>query len=143
MSDLNITDAFIAALTSATIRHIDTSTDIAWPNYEFDPANKDAYLEYFFAPVETLTEAKDFTAIEDTGFAQISIFIPMNSSVDGVVNYDRALLEIKEDLKSTFKPSTQLENDGTKISIGGVSFTPPSFSDSWYQVAMTINYYSI
>lgn len=143
MSDLNITDAFTNALIAASIRHIDTSTDIAWPNYVFDPANKLAYLEYFFAPVESLTETKDSIGIEDTGFVQISIFVPMNDRVGKVVNYDRRMLEIKDDLKSAFKPSTKLENGGTTVSVDNVTFTSPSISDSWYQTAMTINYYTV
>ena len=142
-NDLNISNAFQTALIAATIRNIDTSKDIARPNYIYNPTGKNAYLEPIFSPVESITDTKDFTGLSETGFYQINIYIPLNDKTGGTVNYNKRLLEIKGDLKYTFRPNTILESGGLKVIIESITYTPPIPSDSWYQVAMTIYYNAI
>lgn len=142
--DLNMSDAFIEKILALPIRHIDTSKDIAWPNSDFEPSGKDAYLEFVFVPVDTSTDTKDFTGVRDSGFAQVSIFTKLNKGEGGEEKrFDKDLLQIRGDLKSAFKPNTALEYDGTKVFISDLSQTPPSPSESWYQSVLTINFYSI
>lgn len=142
--DLNMSDAFIDKIMSSTIRHIDTDTDIAWPNSDFDPSGKNAYLEYTFVSVDNSTDAKDYTGISDTGFAQISIFTKLNKGENGQnKRFDRDLLEIRGDLKAIFKPNTKLEYNGIEVFVSDLTQTPPIPSESWYQSALTINYFSV
>lgn len=141
--DLNMSDAFVSRLVNSTIRHIDTATDIAWPNSDFDPSGKKAWLEYTFVSADTSTDSKDSTGIVDSGFAQITIFTKLNVSESGSVKmYDRDLLEIRGDLKEIFKPNTMMEYNGTKVFVDDLSPTPAIPSESWYQSVLTINYFA-
>ena len=145
MSDilLDMKNAFEIALSGATIRHIDTTTDIAWPNFDFDPTNKSAWLAFNFTNVDTLTDTKDTTGVVDTGFIQIDVFVPLNDVESGVVQYDNKLMQIAGDVRAAFPLNSRLSYNTANLTIDSISSASELISESWMQLPLTINYVRI
>ena len=138
-----IYSALITRLTSSTITYVDPLTDISFDNSDFNPKGKEAWLSCDFIPVERFTATKDQTGMTDTGFFQVTIYVPLNDKTGGIKQYNMRALEVMESLLSAFADNTTLTFINTNLFICGAEFAAPLISESWYSVPLTINYMRI
>lgn len=143
MNIYGTSQALTTHLEAATIADID-STDISWSNTTFDPTGKDAWLDVWFNPVDVSSTTKDVTVgQQETGFFQISVYVPSNDETNSTVNYASRQLKIINDVLTAFSENTQIEHDDVKVSINNSTITSPRTSGGWYVRDITINYIKI
>ena len=136
---IDIYNALITRLTTATIANI-TADDIAYDNADFDPTDKDAWLSTNFIPVERGGSSKTSMSAEDTGLFQVDVFVPLNDATGGTKRYNLRALEIVGDLLNAYPQFETLSFNSTNVEIEESTFSAPLISESWYQIAVTINF---
>lgn len=141
MNIIGTNNALISHVLASTIADIDTSTDISWSNTVYDPTGKDAWLDIWYNPVDFSSTTKSKTVGQtESGFLQVSVYVPSNDQTNDVVNYSIRQLQIINDVLTAFADNTLIEHDGVRVNITNSNITSPRTSGGWYVRDITINY---
>ena len=138
MSYLNTKTALLTQLLGNLPTGV-TDQDVSYENNKFEPKGKDIWLAAYFIPATSEATGKDTndTDIEE-GMYQISVFVKLNSD-----NYDIAQLTAIDELKSAFRPSSQLVYNDQTVNIKNSSLTSGTEAGAFFQRDLTINYLTI
>lgn len=132
MSDLNIRRALATLLISSGT----PQANIAWENTNYDPANLDYYIAFYFMPAgEDATGKTLASSSEQFGMVQVSVFTRLNSG-----DYGTKYLQTIDLLKSVFLSGTETSYNDQTVHILDSTNINPSDSESWYQGGLTVNY---
>ncbi len=129
----DIYSALANHLANAIITDIDTATDVAWVNANFDPTGKSAWLATSFMPTGRGTATKDTVGIYDDGIFQVDVFVPVGS-------YASKANTIAGDVLDAFLVNSTISYNGVKLTINDSTFAAPQLSEAWYQIPISINY---
>lgn len=132
MSYLNTKQALIQQLLTSGI----SSTDIAFENKRFDPANKPYWLACYFIPVLTDTTGKTLASSdEQRGIFQVSVFTELNS-----VNYDNDQLATIDTILGVFQSGTSATYITQTVDILESTVNNGTENESWFKRDISINY---
>lgn len=135
MSYFKTKQALITQLLGASIPNI-TSSDIAFENKDFDPANKSLWLACYFIPATTGMMGKSSTSSdEQRGVFQVSVFTSLNGN-----DYDNAQLQTIDSVLSAFQYNSSTVYNTQKVDILESTVNNGIENESWFKRDISINY---
>ncbi len=140
MSDiLGTYDTLVNHLLSLSLTGI-SNDDIAWDNSDFDPSGKTAWLDTFYVPAVIDITSKTSAGQLQSGFFQVSAYVPANDATGGVKQYARRQMQIMGEVLAGFATNTQTSYNNVTVSILDSNVQPARKSGGWYVRDITINY---
>jgi hypothetical protein len=135
MSYFKTKQALITQLLGASIPNI-TSSDIAFENKDFDPANKSLWLACYFIPATTDSMGKtSASSDEQRGVFQVSVFTSLNNN-----DYDNAQLQTIDSILSAFQYNSSTVYNNQKVDILESTVNNGTENESWFKRDISINY---
>ena len=135
MSYFKTKQALITQLLGASIPNI-TSSDIAFENKDFDPANKSLWLACYFIPATADSMGKtSASSDEQRGVFQVSVFTSLNNN-----DYDNAQLQTIDSILSAFQYNSSTVYNNQKVDILESTVNNGTENESWFKRDISINY---
>ncbi len=135
MSYFNTKQALITQLLGASIPNI-TSSDIAFENQDFDPANKSLWLACYFIPATADSMGKtSASSDEQRGVFQVSVFTSLNNK-----DYDNTQLQTIDSILSAFQYNSGTVYNTQKVDILESTVNNGTENESWFKRDISINY---
>jgi len=135
MSYFKTKQALITQLLGASIPNI-TSSDIAFENKDFDPANKSLWLACYFIPATADSMGKtSASSDEQRGVFQVSVFTSLNNN-----DYDNAQLQTIDSVLSAFQYNSSTVYNNQKVDILESTVNNGTENESWFKRDISINY---
>jgi hypothetical protein len=124
-------------LNTGTYTGVTNSTDIAWENIAYDPANKDRWLRPRLIISEVIPATADSTATELwTGLFIVDAFTKQNDG--GAAKADI----LADEIKARFPKGTQLTENGKTINIRFSQISGLIQDSPWAFKSVTMTFYS-
>jgi len=135
MSYFKTKQALITQLLGASIPNI-TSSDIAFENKDFDPANKSLWLACYFIPATADSMGKtSASSDEQRGVFQVSVFTSLNNN-----DYDNAQLQTIDSILSAFQYNSGTVYNNQKVDILESTVNNGTENESWFKRDISVNY---
>ncbi len=135
MSYFNTKQALITQLLGASIPNI-TSSDIAFENQDFDPANKPLWLACYFIPATADPMGKtSASSDEQRGVFQVSVFTSLNNK-----DYDNTQLQTIDSILSAFQYNSGTVYNTQKVDILESTVNNGTENESWFKRDISISY---
>ena len=135
MSYLDTKQALISKILATPITGV-TSSDIAFENNNFDPANKTLWLAVYFIPATSEMIGKTAAGRdEQRGIFQISVFVSLNSG-----GYDNAQLTAIDEILTGFQYNSSTVYNTQQVDILESTVNSGSENESWFKRDISINY---
>jgi hypothetical protein len=128
----------ISAALDARLATLTNSPPVAWSNRVYEPVTGTLYLRPTHLPSDTSAATIGGTASTDLnpGIYQVDVFAPAGEGKnEAYVMADLVADHLKRDTELTYNSRT--------IRIKNVSIAPALQDGGWYQVPVTIEYYSL
>jgi hypothetical protein len=135
MSILDTKQALIQQLLTVT-SSLFNSNDVAYENANFNPEDKDAWVQPFFIPASTDMMGKTSSSgDEQRGIFQLSVFVKLSSG-----KYDNDQLQIVDDILSAFKYNTSMVYNNQQVAVLSSTVNAGTSNDAWFKRDISINY---
>ena len=134
MSYFKTKQALITQLLGASIPNI-TSSDIAFENKDFDPANKSLWLACYFIPATADSMGKtSASSDEQRGVFQVSVFTSLNNK-----DYDNTQLQTIDSILSAFQYNSSTVYNTQTVDILESTVNNGIENESWFKRDISVN----
>jgi hypothetical protein len=134
MAESDVEGALLVAAETFLAANGIATTDVYWPNRDFDPAGKADWAAVYYMPAnQQAVSAGSLGLDRETGALLINVSVPRNKG-------DIVLRAIRDAARAYFITGQTFTQNSQSARVMGCQISPFRDVDNWYRVSLTVVY---